>query len=94
MNGHLAQQCPNKLPTPRSGNQSRPQGQQNYTYGKVNHLTTKEAQQAQGVVLGMSLQAHILQQFYLIWEHRILYIINICCKASSAHNNYEAYNAS
>jgi hypothetical protein len=55
MNGHLAQQCPNKLPTPRSGNQSRPQGQQNYTYGKVNHLTTKEAQQAQGVVLGMFL---------------------------------------
>jgi hypothetical protein len=35
------------------GGQSRPQGQQNYTYGKVNHMTTEEAQQAQDVVLGM-----------------------------------------
>jgi hypothetical protein len=30
----------------------RPQGQQNYTYGKINHVTTKDAQQAQDVVLG------------------------------------------
>jgi hypothetical protein len=29
--------------------------QQNYTYGKVNHVTTEEAQQAQDVVLGMFL---------------------------------------
>jgi hypothetical protein len=55
MNGHLAWQCPNKPPTSGSGNQSRPQGQQNYTYSKVNHMTIEEAQQAQGVVLGMFL---------------------------------------
>jgi hypothetical protein len=54
-NGHLAQQCPNKLSTPRFGNQSQPQGQQNYTYGKINHVTTEEAQQAQDVILGMFL---------------------------------------
>jgi hypothetical protein len=31
------------------------QGQQNFTYGKVNHLTIEEAQQSQGVVLCMFL---------------------------------------
>jgi hypothetical protein len=55
MNGHLAQQCPNKLSATGAGGQSRPQGQQNYTYGMVNHVTTEEAQQAQDVVLGMFL---------------------------------------
>jgi hypothetical protein len=55
MSGHLAQQCPNRLSAAGAGSQSRPQGQQNYTYGKVNHVTTKEAQQAQDVVLGMFL---------------------------------------
>jgi hypothetical protein len=40
-------------------------------YGKVNHMTSDEAQQAQDVVLGMFLKAHILQRFYLILEHRI-----------------------
>jgi hypothetical protein len=55
MNGHLARQCPNKTPAPGSGNQSQPQGQQNYTYGKVNPVTTEEAQQAQDIVLGMFL---------------------------------------
>jgi hypothetical protein len=53
MSGHLPRQCPNKLATLGVGNQSRPQGQLNCTYGKVNHVTTKEAQQAQDVVLGM-----------------------------------------
>jgi hypothetical protein len=53
MNDHLVRQCPNKPPTPGAGGQSRPQGQQNYIYDKVNHVTTKEAQQAQVVVLGM-----------------------------------------
>jgi hypothetical protein len=38
-----------------AGGQSRPQGQQNYTYGKVNHVTTEEAQQTQDVVLGILL---------------------------------------
>jgi hypothetical protein len=55
MNGHLARQCPSKPSGPRAGGQSQPQGQQNYTYGKVNHVTTEEAQQAQDVVLGMFL---------------------------------------
>jgi hypothetical protein len=55
MSGHLAQQCPNKLSAIGAGSQSRPQGQQNYTYGKVNHVTTEEAQQAHDVVLGMFL---------------------------------------
>jgi hypothetical protein len=55
MNGHLARQCPNKLSATGVGCHSRPQGQQNYTYGKDNHVTTEEAQQAQDVVLGMFL---------------------------------------
>jgi hypothetical protein len=55
MSGHLARQCPNKLSTTGTGSQLRPQGQQNYTYGKVNHVTTEEAQQAQDMVLGMIL---------------------------------------
>jgi hypothetical protein len=55
MNGHLVRQCPNKLSASGVGGQSRPQGQQNYTYDKINHVTTEEAQQAQDVVLGMIL---------------------------------------
>jgi hypothetical protein len=55
MGGLLAQQCPNKLSATGAGSQSRPQGQQNYTYGKVNHVTTEEAQQAHDVVLRMFL---------------------------------------
>jgi hypothetical protein len=55
MSGHLARQCPNKLSATGAGSQLRPQGQQNYTYDKVNHVSTEEAQQAQDVVLGMFL---------------------------------------
>jgi hypothetical protein len=55
MNGHLTRQCPNKPSALGAGGQSRPQGQQNYTYSKVNHVTTEEAQHAQDVVLGMFL---------------------------------------
>jgi hypothetical protein len=55
MNGHLARYCPNKLFATRAESQSRPQGQENYTYSKINHVTTEEAQQAQDVVLGMFL---------------------------------------
>jgi hypothetical protein len=55
MSGHFAQQCPNQQSTPGSGNQSEPQGQQSYNYGKVNHVATDEAQQAQDVVLGVFL---------------------------------------
>jgi hypothetical protein len=53
MNGHLTRQCPNKLSAPGVGDQSQPQGQQNYIDGKINHVTTEEAQQTQDVVLGM-----------------------------------------
>jgi hypothetical protein len=55
MSGHLAGQCPNKSSATGAGSQLRPQGQQNYTYDKVNHVSTEEAQQAQDVVLGMFL---------------------------------------
>jgi hypothetical protein len=55
MSGHLARQCPNKPSATGAGSQLRPQGQKNYTYGKVNHVSTEEAQQAQDVVLGMFL---------------------------------------
>jgi hypothetical protein len=55
MSGHLARQCPNKPSATGAGSQLRPQGQQNYTYDKVNHVSTEEAQQAQDVVLDMFL---------------------------------------
>jgi hypothetical protein len=35
--------------------QQRSQGQPNFTYDKVNHVTAEEAQQSQDVVLGMFL---------------------------------------
>jgi hypothetical protein len=38
-----------------SRNQARPQGQQNFMYGKVIHMTNDEAQQSQDIVLGMFL---------------------------------------
>jgi hypothetical protein len=69
--GHLARQCPNKLSTTGAGSQSRPQGQQNYTYGKVNHVTTEEAQQSQDVVLGMFLASSHPAIVFFIREHRI-----------------------
>jgi hypothetical protein len=55
MSGHLARHGPTKPSATGTGGQLRPQGQQNYTYGKVNHVSTEEAQQAQDVVLGMFL---------------------------------------
>jgi hypothetical protein len=55
MSGHLARQCPTKPSATGTGSELRPQGQQNYTYGEVNHMSTEEAQQAQDVVLGMFL---------------------------------------
>jgi hypothetical protein len=51
--GHLARHCPTKPSATGTGGQLQPQGQQNYTYGKVNHVSTEEAQQAQDVALGM-----------------------------------------
>jgi hypothetical protein len=55
MMGHFAKKCPKKQSISATGNQSRPQAQQNYMYGKVNHVTSEEAQQAQDVILGMFL---------------------------------------
>jgi hypothetical protein len=53
LTGHFSWQCPTRLAAPRTGNQAKPQGQLNLMYGKVNHMTSNEAQQAQDVVLGM-----------------------------------------
>jgi hypothetical protein len=55
LSGHLARHCPTKPSATGIGGQLQPQGQQNYTYGKVNHVSTEEAQQAQDMVLGMFL---------------------------------------
>jgi hypothetical protein len=43
------------MTTPGAGNQVKPQGQQNFMRGRVNHMTSEEAQQAPDVVLGMFL---------------------------------------
>jgi hypothetical protein len=55
MTGHFAKKCPNKQSISAIGNQSWPQAQQNYMYGKVNHVTSEEAQQAQDMIFGMFL---------------------------------------
>jgi hypothetical protein len=55
LTGHFAWQCPTRSTTPGARNQVKPQGQQNFMHGRVNHMTSKEAQQAQDVVLGMFL---------------------------------------
>jgi hypothetical protein len=55
LTGHFAWQCPTRQAVSGAGNQNKPQGQQNFMYGKVNHMTSDEAQQAQDVVLGMFL---------------------------------------
>jgi hypothetical protein len=52
---HFAWQCPTREAIPGAENQNKPQGQQNFMYGNVNHMTSDEAQQAQDVVLGMFL---------------------------------------
>jgi hypothetical protein len=55
LTGHFAWQCPTRPVAPGVGNQAKPQGQPNFMYGKVNHMTSEEAQQAQDVILGMFL---------------------------------------
>jgi hypothetical protein len=55
LTGHFAWQCPTRSTAPGAGNQVKPQGWQNFMYGRVNHMTSDEAQQAQDVVLGMFL---------------------------------------
>jgi hypothetical protein len=53
LTGHFAWQYPTRSTTPGARNQVKPQGQQNFMRGKVNHMTSDEAQQAPDVVLGM-----------------------------------------
>jgi hypothetical protein len=55
LTGHFAWQCPTRSTTPGAGNQVKLQGQQNFMHGRVNHMTSEEAQQASDVVLGMFL---------------------------------------
>jgi hypothetical protein len=55
LTGHFAWQCPTWTTTPGAGNQVKPQGQQNFMHGRVNHMTSEEAQQALDVVPGMFL---------------------------------------
>jgi hypothetical protein len=55
LTGHFAWQCPTRSAAPGAGYQTKPQGQQNFMYGRVNHMTSDEAQQAQDVVLCMFL---------------------------------------
>jgi hypothetical protein len=71
MTGHFTKKCPNKQSVSATGNQSRPQAQQNNKYGKVNHLTSEEAQQAQDVILGMFLASLHPATVFFILEHRI-----------------------
>jgi hypothetical protein len=55
LTGHFAWQCPTRSTTTGAGNQAKPQGQQNFMHGRVNHMTSEEAQQAPDVVMGMFL---------------------------------------
>jgi hypothetical protein len=55
LTGHFTWKCPTKYIAPGAGNQAKPQGKQNFMYGRVNHMISDEAQQAQDVVLGMFL---------------------------------------
>jgi hypothetical protein len=49
----------------------KPQGQQNFMHGKVNHMTSDEAQQAPDVVLGMFLASSHPATILLVQEHLI-----------------------
>jgi hypothetical protein len=51
----MAKNCPTKQPNQGANQQQCSQGQPNFTYDKVNHVTIKEAKQSQDVVLGMFL---------------------------------------
>jgi hypothetical protein len=55
LTGHFTWQCPTRSTAPGAGNQAKPQGQQNFMYGRVNHMTSDKAQQAQDIVLGIFL---------------------------------------
>jgi hypothetical protein len=51
----MANNCPTRQPNQGANQQQRSQGQQNFTYNKVNHVTAEETQQSQDVVLGVFL---------------------------------------
>jgi hypothetical protein len=55
LTGHFAWQCLIRSTTPGAGNQVKPQEQQKFMHGRVNHITSDEAQQAPDIVLGMFL---------------------------------------
>jgi hypothetical protein len=57
----MVKNCPTRQPNQAVSQQQRSQGQQNFTYGKVNHVTVEEAQESQDVVLGIFLQTHTPQ---------------------------------
>jgi preprotein translocase subunit SecF len=51
----MAKNCPTRQLNLGASQQQRSQGQQNFTYSKVNHVTAEEAQQSKDVVLRMFL---------------------------------------
>jgi hypothetical protein len=66
---------------PRAGNQLKPQGQQNFMRGGVNHMTSEEAQQASDVVLGLFLaSSHPATILFDLWSISIIHIIQFCGK--------------
>jgi hypothetical protein len=44
--GHMAKNCPTRQSNQGANQQQRSQGQQSFTYGKINHVTVEEAQQS------------------------------------------------
>jgi hypothetical protein len=67
----MAKNCPNRQPTQGVNQQQRSQGQLNFTYNKVNHVTAEEARQSQDVVLGMFLTNSHPAIVFFILEHDI-----------------------
>jgi hypothetical protein len=51
----MTKNSPTQQPNHGANQQQCSQGQQNFTYDKVNHVTAEEAQQSQDMVLGMFL---------------------------------------
>jgi hypothetical protein len=69
--GHMAKNCPTWQPNQGASQQQCSQGQHNFTYGRVNHVTAEEAQQSQDRVLGIFLANSHPATIYLIPEHHI-----------------------
>jgi hypothetical protein len=77
----MAKKCPTRQLNQGASQQQRSQGQQNLTYGKVNHVTDEEVQQSQDVVLGMFLANSHPATICLFRSITFFNIIKICCKA-------------